>query len=61
MYWMKAKTTRQYSAAFHKASVLLLVIGLSLIRDQCILGYMSDVNLYGTLEILIPISPDFCM
>jgi hypothetical protein len=61
MYWMKAKTTRQYSAAFQKASILLFAIGISLIRDQCILGYISDVNLCATLSIPIAISPDYCM
>ena len=62
MYWMKAKTTRQYSAAFQKASILLFAIDMSLIRDrdQCILGYISDVNLYATLSIPIAISPDYC-
>ena len=50
MYWMKAKTMRQYSAAFQKVSVHRLAIDLSLIHEQCILAYISDRHLYATLR-----------
>jgi len=54
---MKVKTTRQHSAAFQKVRILL-AIDLSLVRHQCILGYISDVNLYATLRIIVAIPPD---
>lgn len=58
MYWMKAETTRQYSAAFQKVSVRRLAIDLSLIREQCILAYISDLHLYA-VRFPVAITPDF--
>jgi len=55
---MKAKITRQHSAAFQKVRILL-AIDPTLIRRQCILGYISDVNLYATLSIIPAIPPEF--
>lgn len=59
MYWMKAKTTRQYPAAFQKVSIHHLAIDLSLIREQCILAYISDLHLYATLRLAVAITHDF--
>ena len=56
MYWMKAETTGQYSAAFQKVSVHRLAIDLSLIREQCILAYISDIHLYATLRHAVAIT-----
>jgi hypothetical protein len=51
MYWMKAKTARQYPAAFQKVNILLVAIGSSLTRKQCILAYITDLHLFVTLSI----------
>jgi len=59
MYWMKAKTTRQYPAAFQKVSAHQLAIDLSLIREQCILAYISDLHLYATLRLAVAITSGF--
>jgi len=53
MYWMKAKTTRQHSAAFQKVRILLAIDLTLMTRHQCILGYISDVNLCATLCIIV--------
>jgi hypothetical protein len=56
---MKAKTSRQYPDAFQKVSVQRLAIGLSLICEQCILAYISDLHLYATLRLAVAITPNF--
>jgi hypothetical protein len=53
---MKAKTTRQYPAAFQKVSLHHLAVDLSLIREQCILAYISDLHLYATLRRAVAIA-----
>ena len=59
MYWMKAKTSRQYSDAFQKVCVQHLAIDLSLICEQCILAYISDLHLYATLRLAVAMTPNF--
>ena len=59
MYWMKAKTSRQYSDAFQKVSVQRLAIDPFLICEQCILAYISDLHLYATLRLAVAITPNF--
>lgn len=50
MFWMQARTgeTDAYKTPYQKVGIFRLCQGSYLTEDcQCILAYMSDLNLYG--------------